>query len=694
MKKKYISLLVMYFSCLIAQAQIQEVVQDTLDANIELQEVLIQSLHKKQYVDKSVYTFDQDALDKSRYAKDLLTTLPTLTLDPVTNTVQSIKGGKTLFLINGIEVSDNQMRTIEPKSVVRVEYYDMPPTRWANRANQVVNIITRNPDNGYVYGAEALTAVDTGFINGSAYSSITRGKNNFAVDYSISLRDYNNRENTNSTAYTLNGIDYRSEELRKDKFGYTDQNIALRYTNVDTDKYTFQAKVDIALMDQFNYTDGKSVFSKNQDKENHKIYRHSNAKYTMPSLDLYYSQKITEKDELIFNAVGTYYTTESFKLDKEWITNTTQDVYNNETVLDNKQSGFVGEIGHSHNFGASKLNSGYRFSFDQVEYDLTNLEGYSNYTTTFTQQYFYTELVGKKNSWMYRLGASLNNLRNSNPEHTQDTWVFTPRVVVGYEINNNQSIRLSSTYRPRALTSDQISTNVIQLQPNIVQTGNPYLKVQRSFINSLNYSFNSKYVDLNASFSYDYLNDFVNSRYLLQENRYALTYVNEANMQEYSLGMYGSIKPFGSQVLVFKVNLYPTWESIKTIEGEKLTNNYIGNSFTISSSYKNLFLSYSFNLPVYSLSGEWLSTNENASNLFARYKLSNWSFTAGLLFIGMPSEYKSKSLPESLIQKRSHTQIWNNKNMFIAGISYDFSLGKQTKVDRSIQNYTKGAATF
>ncbi|MGL4585142.1 MAG: TonB-dependent receptor, partial [Flavobacterium sp.] len=119
MNKKRISLIGLLLSVYIGQAQVQEVAKDTLDTGTELHEVLIQSLRKKQYVDKSVYTFDQDALDKARYAKDLLTTLPNLTLDAVTNTVKSIKGGTTLFLINGIEVSDNQMRTIEPKNVVR-----------------------------------------------------------------------------------------------------------------------------------------------------------------------------------------------------------------------------------------------------------------------------------------------------------------------------------------------------------------------------------------------------------------------------------------------------------------------------------------------------------------------------------------------------------------------------------------------
>ena len=69
----------------------------------EIQEVLIKSQKKKQFTDHANYTFDKDALEKARHSKDLLTTLPELQLDPISNTVTSIKGAKILFLINGIE---------------------------------------------------------------------------------------------------------------------------------------------------------------------------------------------------------------------------------------------------------------------------------------------------------------------------------------------------------------------------------------------------------------------------------------------------------------------------------------------------------------------------------------------------------------------------------------------------------------
>ena len=217
MKSKLLLIFFLFISTL--QAQVEEK-QDSTDYNpIEIKEVLIQSQRKKMFADKAVYTFDKEALEKARYAKDLLNTLPELQVDPISNTIQSTKGGTTLILINGIEVTDNQIRSIKPEDVVRVEYFDIPPTRFATRADQVVNLITRHPENGYVYGADLTSALATGFVNGSVYAEFTKGKNNFGLEYAINLRDYNNRENNNSYNYSLRDdfnqiVDYQTNEKR------------------------------------------------------------------------------------------------------------------------------------------------------------------------------------------------------------------------------------------------------------------------------------------------------------------------------------------------------------------------------------------------------------------------------------------------------------------------------------------------
>jgi len=53
-----------------------------------------------------VYSFDEEALKKARYANDLLKTLPELQYGPITKSVASTKGGTTLMLINGVEATE------------------------------------------------------------------------------------------------------------------------------------------------------------------------------------------------------------------------------------------------------------------------------------------------------------------------------------------------------------------------------------------------------------------------------------------------------------------------------------------------------------------------------------------------------------------------------------------------------------
>lgn len=669
---------------------------DSILKTKEIQEVLLKSQKKKQFSDHANYTFDKEALEKARHSKDLLTTLPELQLDPISNTVTSIKGGKILFLINGIEASDNQIKSIAPTNVVRVEYFDIPPTRFVTRADTVVNIVTRNPENGYSYGADITSAFITGFVNGSAYGNYTKGKNDFGLEYNINLRDYDNRIVDKIYEYDLNNLRYRSAEQQKDHFGYTDQNITARYTNAETGKYAFQAKLNLNISDSFSNGNGQSVFSQGNLQNEHVTVHNRASNYLNPTLDLYYSKNIGKKDELSLNLVGSHYDTNSTQFDREWILNSNQDVFNNDMILKAKQNGIVAEVAHSHSFEKGKLNSGYRISNNSISNDLQNLAGNSNYTVNYLQQYLYTEYSGKKDKFTYRLGLGLTNIHNKSAETTFDEWAFTPKIVLGYQLKNNQSIRFSSSYIPQSPSSDALSSNVVQVVPNIVRTGNPYLKSQHSFGNNLVYSFNSKYFDLNANAFYWFRNRASNQYYVLNQNvdGYLLTYENAKNSQQYGIQLTGSVKPFGNNLLVVKMVVAPATEQLTTSRGYTFKNNYIGNYFNISTEYKSFSAQYQFNIPYYTINGAFLSTNENASHFFASYKLREWSFTAGMYWIGMPSEYKTKSQSESLVNYTQHTQIFNNKNMFVLGLSYDLSSGKKLQIQKKLENSTAPAATF
>lgn len=674
----------------------QDKTSDSISSTKEIEEVILKSQRKKQYADRAVYTFDKEALDKARYAKDLITTLPELQIDPISNTLKSTKGGTTLFLINGIEASDMQIRSVQPAEVVRVEYYDIPPARWATRADQIVNIITRNPETGYVFGADTTTAFNTGFVNASAYGNYTKGQNDFGVEYSINLRDYDNRTVKSIYDYQLGDSHYRSEEDKKDHFGYTYQNIALRYTRSVPENYAFQAKLNLDLFTSFVKGNGQSLFNQDAMTELHGMFKNGNSDYTKPTLDLYFSKNIGKKDELSINFVGSDFSTNTLEVAREWEIISGNLVYNNDMNLKAKQSGIVGEIAHVRTFEKGKLSSGYRISNTAISNELLNLEGFSQYEVNYLEQYFYTEYSGKLKKLNYRLGAGLTNIHNKSAETVDDNWSFNPKVILSYTVKNNQTVRFTSSYRPQSPWSAALSSNVVQIAPNIVQRGNPYLKPKQTFHTNLQYSYNNKYFDFNSILFYNYMKGDINQYYAADPltGGYALMYENSKYTRQFGVQFSGSVKPFGSSILVIKANLVPTSVKLVTNTNQEIRNNYINNYFVISSEYKSLSVQYQFNFPVYTLNGAFLNTNENANHFFASYKLKEWTLTGGMYWIGMPSDYKTKSLPESLVNYSRRNQIWNNKSMFVLGVNYDFSKGKKTQIDKKLNNSTAPAATF
>lgn len=222
-------------------------------------------------------------------------------------------------------------------------------------------------------------------MNGSAYARYTKGKNDFGLEYSINLRDYNNRQYSKIYDYYLNGVHYRSEEKGKDHFGYTDQYITLRYANVSSGKYTFQTKFSINPTTFFSKGKAESIFNQGNAYQNDKAIHNSNSSYTNPTLDIYYSKKFGKLDELSINLIGSHYNTTSSQFDYEWNIDSNDEVFRNDMNLKAKQTGIVGEVAHTHTFKKGKLNSGYRISYTSISNNLENLLGISNYDVNFLE---------------------------------------------------------------------------------------------------------------------------------------------------------------------------------------------------------------------------------------------------------------------------------------------------------------------
>ncbi|MDL1913784.1 MAG: TonB-dependent receptor [Bergeyella sp.] len=663
-------------------------IRDTLLLPKEIEEIIIKGQRKKQFVDKSVYTFDPEVVKRARYSSDLLKTLPELAYDLQSNKITSATGDKLLVLVNGIEATEMQLRGIQPQNVKKVEYYDIPPTRWINRADRVVNIITHNSQIGYGFGIDNFVSPTMGFVNTLVNGNYTHGKSNFAVEYYLGYRNYNNRQSEKNYNYSLDGSKYRSNYLRKDKFGYTHHNTNLRYSNVDVDRYVFQSKFTLESYNNFSDGAGKNIFIRDNILQLDGMIQNSGFHYVRPALDLYYSKSLSKKDELIFNLVGSYFTNTSYQDNREWVLSTGKEVFGSKMNLVAKQSSVVGEVAYAHTFDKVRLNAGYRISANGSKNSLVNLNGLSNFTVNYVEQYMYSESIINRKKMTYRFGAGLTNINNKTAVTKENLWVFTPRIVMGYKISKHRMLRLSSSYVPTSPASDQLSPNLVQILPNIFTKGNPNLKSEKKWQNSLMYTYNNKFFDFRTSVFYDYVAQPISRFYLYEEklDGYALTYQNGQSLEEKGINFTGSVKPLGTEILALKILIAPMIETLRLKSGEVLQNKVIKNNFILTSEYKSFAFQYQFNIPVYALNGGLLSTNENKNNFMVSYRLKDWNFNLGMLWIGRPSKYLIKTYPRSPVKYTSSTRIYNNRSMLVFGVGYNFSKGKNLKVKRKINN--------
>ena len=119
-----------------------------IEESNKLDEVVVTGRQITRTTDKVLYFPSKEQL---RHASDgykalALMMIPTLDVDPFTKKVSTIQG-ETLLLINGREASSDEIRNLNPKDILRIDFYDQHHPEYPN-ANSVVDYILEHHDRG------------------------------------------------------------------------------------------------------------------------------------------------------------------------------------------------------------------------------------------------------------------------------------------------------------------------------------------------------------------------------------------------------------------------------------------------------------------------------------------------------------------------------------------------------------------
>ncbi len=185
------------------------------DSVLHLNEVVVKAARVIHKVDKDIILPTAKIKEASSNGYDLLRKLklPDIKVNEIQQTVTSYLGNVQIR-INDIKSTVQDILSLQPDEVTRIEYIDNPGVRYGDdNLAVVINYIVKRRYAGYVGGATTTQAFWERFNNSNAYFKYNYRKSEFSLSYGLNYRWYDERKNDNHSVYMqpdglVRNIDY------------------------------------------------------------------------------------------------------------------------------------------------------------------------------------------------------------------------------------------------------------------------------------------------------------------------------------------------------------------------------------------------------------------------------------------------------------------------------------------------------
>ena len=474
----------------------------------ELGEVVVESQAIIQKVDRQILLPSKEQMQASSDGVSLLQNLqiPRIVISPIDNSVKTLSDESVQLRINGVEASTADVKAINPKDIIRIEYHDQPGVRY-NGAAAVVDYIVKHRDTGgslMLAGTNGLTLPGIGnyYLAGKVHFN----KSSLQAIASYAPYDIYWTRTNNETYNFSTGKVENNEVGEPTRYKTYPVNVSLNYNWTNGDKNM----LNIRLRDNMAYTPyGPSDRDSRlyQPTDSFEIHDHDKSSSQSPSLDIYYQHNLPHKQHLYFDVVGTYINTHSDRRFLQTplfgsVATDTTDVLSR--VRGDKWS-LIGEAIYEKEWENIMLTVGARHNQQWVKNTYWgNTAATVNMTTAET--YAFAEMRHRVDKFSYVVGIGAMHTLIDQVGQKQSTWIARPQLTMSYDFGKGWFWKYKgyvSGYQP---SLSQLSDITQQIDKYQMRRGNPNLRSVMYVSNEMELSWQSKHVNLNlwANYSYDH----------------------------------------------------------------------------------------------------------------------------------------------------------------------------------------------
>lgn len=421
-----LSLLILSSLCAMAQNEDKTITQSE-EKTITLGEVVVKAAKVVNKMDGMELYPTEVQKKSSTNGYEILQklSLPNIKIDAASHQVSAADNkGEVQVRINGIVVGRQEMLSLDPKSIARIDFINNPGVRYGDNIAYVIDITTRRADNGYTIGTDITSTLTSLQGDGTVFGKWNKGKNELSLSYDFNGYKLKGMRNEERADYTLNDgniytISRNDIATQRKQLGH---DIKLTYNWMDSTACVFQA----SLSGSFYRTPDNYNIKDISDGDNHyTATSRESGNNSSPVADLYFFRQLTPRQSITANAVGTYISTKSSNYYDEG----TPYLYD----VNGKSASILSEIIYENRLKPFTLSTGLNYRFKHIKNDYTGdaaaLTEINNSTT-----YAFGEIKGMIRAWQYSFGAGASYIHYRQDTHSYNYWTFRPKVNLAYDL--------------------------------------------------------------------------------------------------------------------------------------------------------------------------------------------------------------------------------------------------------------------
>ncbi len=641
----------------------------------QLQEVVIEAPRVIRKSDMDMYYPSKSAIEHSQNGLQLLNNLmiPTLSVNDALSSIQAA-GQSVQIRINGRESTIDQVRTLLPESIKRVEWIDNPGLRYGG-ANYVLNFIVTNPTVGGSLIATARPALNQPWGFYMADAKFNNGNSQWEVGGNFKLCDNLKSHRDYMEIFTFpDGTSItRNETSRGGSINNNTTNAWGSYSYVKPDTTVFMAEVGFRDMANRVHYDGLLSLSDRNDDIFLTDIQGDNG--STPTLSLYWQQTLARKQMLIVSFNSSFYFGRSFSDYIERYQDAGKNINDIHTYIRDRNQAYAFEADYVKNWRSSRFTAGASYTANRNRSKYENLGG-NIFHQRQDKVYLFAEYFHRFGKWTATagIGVQYTDFLFRETNQGNHTWSPRPQATITYALNQNHNFRLNFTTWQS--TPSLAETNIVPQQLDGFQwrVGNQNLKTANSYMLTLRYGFN--FPRLNGIFGVRAFTspNAITPLLFWDEDRLVTTYENSNGLKNLSF------------FLAPQIEIIPEWLMasgyvqfrMERMSGTGYTlhsNGWSGNA-QVQLTHWGFVLSAQYNHAERDLWGEKISWGEDINIIDLSYNWKSWQFGAGIIMPFGRYDQGSKSMSK-WNHNEQHMRL--NMRMPYISISYNLQWGRQKR---------------